>query len=186
MPFRHISELEGHGLARSDILKLSEAGFCTVESVAHATLRKLVEVKGISDQKAAKIKEIAYKLVPIGFCTAAQQLQQRQDLITLSTGSAELDRLLGGGVETGSLTEVFGEFRTGKTALCHTLCVTCQLPLDQGGGEGKAIYIDTEGTFRPQKLVAIAQRFGLSRTSLPSLFASLRSLTFSTRLQRTT
>jgi len=66
-------------------------------------------------------------------------------------------------METGSLTELFGEFRTGKTQLCHTLCVTCQMPMDQGGGEGKAMYIDTEGTFRPQRLVEIAARYGLNR-----------------------
>lgn len=121
-----------------------------------------MEVKGISDQKAAKLKETVYKLVPIGFTTATQHLLQRQDLITLTTGSKELDKLLEGGIETGSLTEVFGEFRTGKTQLCHTLCVSCQLPLDSGGGEGKAMYIDTEGTFRPQRLTAIAERFGLN------------------------
>jgi len=57
---------------------------------------------------------------------------------------------------------MFGEFRTGKTQLCHQLCVTCQLPLDQGGGEGKALYIDTEGTFRPERLLAIAERYGLN------------------------
>ena len=66
-------------------------------------------------------------------------------------------------METGSITELFGEFRTGKTQLCHTLCVTCQLPLDSGGGEGKALFVDTEGTFRPERLVAIAERFGLNR-----------------------
>ncbi|KAG6771950.1 hypothetical protein POTOM_023345 [Populus tomentosa] len=66
------------------------------------------------------------------------------------------------GVETGSITEMYGEFRSGKTQLCHTLCVTCQLPLDQGGGEGKAMYIDAEGTFRPQRLLQIADRFGLN------------------------
>ena len=66
-----------------------------------------------------------------------------------------------GGVETGSITELFGEFRTGKSQLCHTLCVTCQLPLDQGGGEGKALYIDTEGSFRPSRLLQIADRYGL-------------------------
>lgn len=82
-----------------------------------------------------------------------------KDLITISTGSSDLDTLLGGGIETGAITEVFGEFRTGKTQLCHTLCVTCQRPLDQGGAEGRAMYIDTEGTFRPQKLVAIAERY---------------------------
>lgn len=130
--------------------------------IAHCTIRKLVEVKGISDQKAAKLKDTVYKLVPIGFTTASQHLLQRQDLITLTTGSKELDKLLEGGIETGSLTEVFGEFRTGKTQLCHTLCVACQLPLDAGGGEGKAMYIDTEGTFRPQRLSAIAERFGLN------------------------
>lgn len=133
--------------------------------IAHSTVRKLVEVKGISDQKAAKLKETVYKLVPIGFTTASQHLLQRQDLITLTTGSKELDKLLEGGIETGSLTEVFGEFRTGKTQLCHTLSVACQLPLDAGGGEGKAMYIDTEGTFRPQRLAAIAERFGLNGES---------------------
>lgn len=130
--------------------------------IAHCTLRKLVDVKGISEQKAAKLKETVYKLVPIGFTTASQHLLQRQDLITLTTGSKELDKLLEGGIETGSLTEIFGEFRTGKTQLCHTLAVACQLPLDAGGGEGKAMYIDTEGTFRPQRLAAIAERFGLN------------------------
>jgi DNA repair protein RAD51 len=67
-----------------------------------------------------------------------------------------------GGIETGSITEMFGEFRTGKTQLCHTLAVTCQLPIDQGGGEGKCLYIDTEGTFRPERLLATAERYGLS------------------------
>lgn len=87
--------------------------------------------------------------------------QSRKDLITLTTGSNALDELLKGGFETGSITELFGEFRTGKTQLCHQLCVTCQLPVDRGGGEGKALFIDTEGTFRPQRLVAIAERYGL-------------------------
>jgi len=79
----------------------------------------------------------------------------------MTTGSREVDKLLGGGVETGSITELFGEFRTGKTQLCHTLCVTCQLPISQGGAEGMALYIDTEGTFRPERLRAVAERFGL-------------------------
>ena len=92
---------------------------------------------------------------------AADVMQQRQDLITLTTGSTALDELLKGGIETGSITELYGEFRTGKTQLCHQLCVTCQLPRSQGGGEGKALFIDTEGTFRPQRLVAIAERYGM-------------------------
>ena len=79
----------------------------------------------------------------------------------ITTGSKELDTLLGGGFESNSITEIFGEFRTGKTQICHKLCVTCQLPKENGGGAGKAIYIDTEGTFIPEKLVPIAERFGL-------------------------
>jgi DNA repair protein RAD51 len=97
----------------------------------------------------------------MGFQTSDIFLQKRLNLTYLSTGSKELDKLLGGGIETGSITEIFGEFRTGKTQICHTLCVTCQLSKDQGGGEGKALYIDTEGTFRPEKLRNIAERFGL-------------------------
>jgi len=98
----------------------------------------------------------------MGFTTATEHHKQRQDIIQVSTGSKELDKLLEGGFETGSITEIFGEFRTGKTQLCHQICVTCQLPLSQGGGEGKALYIDTEGTFRPERLLAIAERYGLS------------------------
>lgn len=120
----------------------------------------------------------------MGFTTATEFQKQRAEIIQVTTGSKELDKLLeskfpappsrdvrcagflmliisllADGIETGSITEIFGEFRTGKTQLCHQLCVTCQLPLDQGGGEGKALYVDTEGTFRPQRLLAIAERY---------------------------
>ena len=98
----------------------------------------------------------------MGFTSATELHRQRQDIIQVTTGSKELDKLLEGGFETGSITEIFGEFRTGKTQLCHQICVTCQLPLDQGGGEGKALYIDTEGTFRPERILAIAERYGLN------------------------
>lgn len=80
-----------------------------------------------------------------------------------------------GGFETGSITEIFGEFRTGKTQLCHQLCVTCQLPVDRGGGEGKALFIDTEGTFRPQRLIAIAERYGLDGAEEDDCFVSNES-----------
>eukprot|EP00911_Craspedida_sp_UC1_P000808 UC1_evm1s620 len=101
-------------------------------------------------------------MVPMGFTTASEFHTRRQEIISISCGSTELDKLLQGGIETGSITELFGEFRTGKTQLCHTLAVTCQLPLDQGGGEGKCLYIDTEGTFRPERLLAVAERYGLN------------------------
>lgn len=97
----------------------------------------------------------------MGFTSATEYHQRRSEIITITTGSKELDKLLGNGLETGSMTEIFGEFRTGKTQICHTLAVTCQLPIEKGGAEGKCLYIDTEGTFRPERLLSIAEKYGL-------------------------
>jgi DNA repair protein RAD51 len=156
-----IKALEEKGINAGDIKKLEEAGFHTVEAVAFTPKKNLVTVKGLSENKVDKIIEAAQKIVQLGFQTASTFFEKRQSMVQLSTGSASLDQLLGGGVETGSITEIFGEFRTGKTQLCHTLCVTCQLPIAKGGGEGMAMYIDTEGTFRPERLIPVAKRFGL-------------------------
>lgn len=105
-------------------------------------------------------------LVEMGIVTATEIHAKRAELIALTTGSRELDKLLGGGIETGSITEIFGEFRTGKTQICHNLAVTCQLPIAQGGGEGKCLYVDTEGTFRPERLLAVAEKFKLNGTEV--------------------
>ncbi|XP_046658363.1 DNA repair protein RAD51 homolog A [Homalodisca vitripennis] len=156
-----INKLEGQGISAADVKKLEEAGYHTVEAVAFAPKKHLTTIKGISEAKADKILAEASKLVPMGFTTATEFHQKRSEIIQLTTGSKELDRLLGGGIETGSITEIFGEFRTGKTQICHTLAVTCQLPIDQSGGEGKSLYIDTEGTFRPERLLAVAERYKL-------------------------
>lgn len=157
-----VSRLEAQGINSNDVKKLEEAGFHTVESVAYTTKKELCNIKGISEAKADKIQAECMKLVPMGFTTATQFHQRRSEIIQLTSGSKELDKLLQGGIETGSITEIFGEFRTGKTQLCHTLAVTCQLPIDSGGGEGKCIYVDTEGTFRPERLLAVAERYNLS------------------------
>jgi DNA repair protein RAD51 len=159
-----LQALEGQitGITSGDLKKLIDAGFTTMEAVGRATKKSLIEVKGISENKADKLTEYISNHLQMGFTSAADHALQRQDMVMVSTGSKELDKILEGGLETGSITEIYGEFRTGKTQLCHTLCVTCQLPLDQGGGEGKALYIDTEGSFRPQRLVQIAERFGIN------------------------
>ena len=164
MSYQTLDALLEHGIAANDIQKLNDAGFHTVESIAHATTRKLEDVKGISEAKVKKLKDIVKSMVPMEFKTAFDALQDREHMVTLTTGAAELDKLLEGGIETGSITELFGEFRTGKTQLCHTLCVTCQMPVTEGGAEGKAVYIDTEGSFRPKRLEQIAERFGLDPT----------------------
>eukprot|EP01134_Creolimax_fragrantissima_P003301 CFRG3301T1 len=157
-----VARLQVDNVSSGDIKKLAEAGFHTVESIAYTTKKTLCNIKGISEAKADKLLLEASKLVPMGFTTATEFHQRRQELISISTGSKTMDDLLGGGIETGSITELFGEFRTGKTQLCYTLAVTCQLPIDHGGGEGKCLYIDTEGTFRPERLLEVAARFGLS------------------------
>lgn len=156
-----IEELEGNGITSSDINKLKAANFYTILAVANATLRQLSTVKGISENKAQKIQEAAYQLVDMGFTTAEAFFVQQEQLITITTGSKSLDTLLHGGIETGALTELYGEFRTGKSQLCHQLAVTCQLPIDMGGGEGRCLFIDCEGTFRAERVFSIAERYGL-------------------------
>ena len=85
----------------------------------------------------------------------------KASLLTRATLCSQLDAIFGGGVESGSITEFYGEYRTGKTQLCLTLCVSSFLPRALGGGEGKALFLDTEGTFRPERLAPIAARYEL-------------------------
>ncbi|KAM9984584.1 hypothetical protein ACTFIY_009022 [Dictyostelium cf. discoideum] len=157
-----INKLEGNGINAADLKKLQEQGLNTVQAVAFTTKKTLTGIKGISEQKADKLLAEAKKLVFMGFRTATDINKARAEIIQITTGSKEFDSLLDGGIESGSITEIFGEFRTGKTQICHTLCVTCQLGYSQGGGEGRALYIDTEGTFRPERLLAIAERYNLN------------------------
>jgi len=85
----------------------------------------------------------------------------------ISTGSKELDRILGGGIETGTVTEVFGEFRCGKSQLAATLAVTTQLDPSNGGAGGRVMILDTENAFRPERIGEIAtKRFGLEPESV--------------------
>ena len=106
-----VKVLEQHGISGTDCKKLQDAGFYTVESVVYAPRKKLLEIKGISEQKADKIQIEAMKLVPTGFTTATEMHLKRSQIIQVTTGSKELDKLLNGGIETGSITELFGEFR---------------------------------------------------------------------------
>jgi meiotic recombination protein DMC1 len=141
--------------------RLKDAGFFTVSSVLMHTQKTLSQVKGLSEQKIVKIREAALKLVGAGFITGNEARTRRSQIIHISTGSPALDEILGGGIETASITEAFGEFRCGKTQLSHTMCVTAQMPRDSGGGNGRVAFIDTENTFRPERIVEIAQRFEL-------------------------
>ncbi|XP_028516193.1 meiotic recombination protein DMC1/LIM15 homolog [Exaiptasia diaphana] len=164
--YQDIDMLQNHGINVADIKKLKTAGICTVKGVQMTTRKRLCQIKGISEAKMEKIKEAATKLSNDGFVTALEYSDMRKMVFRVSTGSSELDKLLGGGIESMSITEVFGEFRTGKTQLSHTLCVTAQLPGPGGYTGGKVIFIDTENTFRPDRLREIADRFNLDQNAM--------------------
>eukprot|EP01038_Epipyxis_sp_PR26KG_P006323 gene6323-8708_t len=161
--FRLIDDLQSAGINVSDIKKLKDAGLTTIGSVLQCSSRELIAIKGLTDARVEKIRESARKLDCRGgiFKTGLEVKEKRKQIVYITTGSTALDKILGGGVETASITELFGEFRTGKTQLAHTLCVTSQLSFDLNGGQGKVIYLDTEGNFRPERIETIAERFGL-------------------------
>ena len=180
---RSIDEMQSHGINASDLKKLSEAGIATVAGVLMMTTKSLCEIKGMSDAKVAKIREVAAKIVGFGFATGTQMLEKRKKLMKITSGSDNLDQLLGGGFESGSITEIFGEFRTGKTQICHTLCVTAQLPRSMKGGNGKVAYIDTEGTFRAERIVEIAGRFGVDPSAVLDNIIVARAYTHESQIQ---
>jgi DNA repair protein RadA len=97
----------------------------------------------------------------LGFSDGMEFAKKRLEILNITTGSKNFDELLGGrGIESRAITEAFGAFGSGKTQLGLCLAVNCQLPKDQGGAEGKAVYIDTEGTFRPGRIKEIAEGIG--------------------------
>ncbi|XP_071943345.1 meiotic recombination protein DMC1/LIM15 homolog [Antedon mediterranea] len=164
--FQDIDMLQHHGINAADIKKLKTHGICTIKGIRMTTKKRLCDIKGISEAKMEKIKEAATKLDDPGFETALSFSIRRKNVFKITTGSAELDKLLGGGIESMSITEAFGEFRTGKTQISHTLCVTTQLPGANGYTGGKVIFIDTENTFRPDRLRDIADRFNLDHDAM--------------------
>ncbi|MHA1321876.1 MAG: DNA repair and recombination protein RadA [Candidatus Helarchaeota archaeon] len=141
--------------------KLGEGGFSSYESISVASPKEIAATTGIGEATAQKIILAARNQLNIGFMTAEKLFNERKKILRLTTGSEKLDGLLGGGIETRSIAEVFGEFRTGKTQIAHQLCITVQLSEDLGGLDGGALYIDSEGTFRPERLLQIAQRYNL-------------------------
>eukprot|EP01129_Flabellula_baltica_P013948 TRINITY_DN6582_c0_g1_i1.p1 TRINITY_DN6582_c0_g1~~TRINITY_DN6582_c0_g1_i1.p1 ORF type:complete len:351 (+),score=88.83 TRINITY_DN6582_c0_g1_i1:39-1091(+) len=156
-----VAELSKRNIPTKYISKLKMAGLHTVASVAFSTKRFIANIHGISEEGAEKIIAAAQEIIPIGFTSALDFHEIRKEIVQITTGSTQLDSILDGGFETGYITEMFGEFGSGKTQLCHQLCVTCQLPFDQGGAAGKAIVIDTEATFRPERCMEIAERYDL-------------------------
>ncbi|KXL49749.1 MAG: hypothetical protein FE78DRAFT_139399, partial [Acidomyces sp. 'richmondensis'] len=158
-----IDELQNHGIGQADIMKLKSSSIYTVATLQRTTTKALLKIKGFSETKVEKLKEAVKKCLPNsnGFITSAELLDLRKRCFRISTGSRQWDAILLGGFQSCSINEVYGEYRCRKTQLAHTLAVVAQLPRDQGGAEGKVAYIDTEGTFRPERILQIAERFGI-------------------------
>lgn len=152
--YDHLKDLPGIGPATAQ--KLRELGFHTIESLATATVREL-EPAGIGEKKAMEIIRLARSSISLSFIRADELLKMRQNISRLTTGSRELDELLGGGLETQTITELYGEYGSGKSQICHQLCVNVQLPPELGGLGGGALYIDTENTFRTERIVQMAE-----------------------------
>jgi DNA repair protein RadA len=146
--------------------KLRAAGYHSIESVAAASSRELANATGISKERAHGLSQKAREVLQISFLTAEELLNQRKNVTRLTTNSKALDALLGGGIESQAILELIGEYGVGKTQICLTVCVTVQLPHERGGLDGGVLYIDTEGTFRPERIIQIAQEMGVEHENL--------------------
>jgi DNA repair protein RadA len=160
-----VSDLPGVGPTTAK--KLSENGFDSLMSIAAASVAELTAIASLGSKTAIKMIETARESLNLSFVTASSVLETRKNMARITTAAQSLDTLLGGGIETGAMTELYGEFRTGKTQIAHQLCVTAQLPRSEGGlreeGEDsepvKIVYLDTEGTFRPERIINMTSRY---------------------------
>ncbi len=164
-----LESMDGVGPVTSQ--KLIEAGIRTVLDLAVRGPSEVAEASGWDLSKATDLcNKARLRLVQLGrlekdFISASELYKKRQAVERISTGSKNLDELFAGGIETQAITEFYGEFGSGKTQVCHTLCIMVQQPVEQGGLSSNAVYIDTENTFRPERIVGVAEARGLDSDS---------------------
>jgi len=155
-----IEELPGVGPATAE--KLRDAGYVDLMGLAVESPKNLAETAEIGEATANKIINLAKREANIGDFETGDVLMDRRKLIgKLTSGVKAFNELMGGGFESQAITEVYGEFGSGKTQIAHMLAVNVQLPLEQGGLEGHTLMIDTENTFRPERIYQIAEAQGL-------------------------
>lgn len=155
-----IEDLPGVGAATAE--KLREAGFNDLISVAVASPAELAEVAGVGEAVARKIINTARNKLDMGFESGEEILKRREKIDKIVTGSKALDAIFGGGVESSAITEVYGEYGSGKSSLAHQLAVNVQLPKEKGGLNSMAVWLDTESTFRPERIKQLAEGVGLN------------------------
>ena len=147
--------------------KLNDAGIQNIMDLIVRGPVEIAELTGMDIDSSSKICEKAREdlvkggLIAKDFISASELYKKRQTIGIITTGTDALDTLFAGGLETQALTEVYGEFGCGKTQFCHTMCVQVQKPKAEGGLEGGVLYMDSENTFRPERIVSIAKANGL-------------------------
>ena len=150
-----VMDLPGVGAATAE--KLAAAGFDDLLSIAVASIGTLTDAAGVSEAVARKIIQAARDNLDMGFQTGTEILNKRDKVIKIKSGSNNIDTMLDGGFESGAITECFGQYGSGKTQIGHVLAVSCQ----REDPEAIAVYIDTENTFRPERIKQFAEGFGL-------------------------
>ncbi|MGV8168643.1 MAG: DNA repair and recombination protein RadA [Candidatus Nanoarchaeia archaeon] len=150
-----VTDLPGVGAATAE--KLSAAGYDDLLGIAVSSIGQLVEAAGVSEAVARKMIQAARDGLDMGFQSGIDVLKKRDTVIKIKTGSSNIDNMLAGGFETGAITECFGQYGSGKTQLGHVLAVSCQ----RDDPDAVAVYIDTENTFRPERIVQFAKGFDL-------------------------
>ena len=169
-PDLEIQDIQGIGPTTAK--KLKEAGIVSVMDLAVTSADELAVDINASKESAATFIMAAQKLLRDShilekeFVTADLALEKRKSMLRCSTGSKALDELLLGGIETQAVTEFYGEFGSGKSQICHTLCAMARQSVELGGLDSGVIYIDTEGTFRPERLEQISRARGLDHAHI--------------------
>jgi DNA repair protein RadA len=130
-------------------------------ALAAASPMELANAAEIGEATAAKIINAAREVLEIGYETATAVLERRKQVGKVSTSSKNLDKLLGGGIETGGVTEFHGAFGSGKSQVGFQIAVNAQLPIEEGGLGGNVIFIDAEATFRPDRIKQMAEALNL-------------------------
>ncbi len=150
-----VMDLPGVGAATAE--KLSAAGYDDLLSIAVSSIGQMVEAAGVSEAVARKMIQSARENLDMGFQSGSEMLNKRNRIVKIKTGSHNIDNMLAGGFETGAITECFGQYGSGKTQIGHVLAVSCQ----KDDPDSVAVYIDTENTFRPERIQQFAKGFGL-------------------------
>src|SRR3989338_7462043 len=159
MSMEEVENLAGVGEKVAE--KLKSAGYTDLMALAAASAAELNDKCNLGEETANKIINAARGKLKMGFEVATEVLKRRESIGKIGTNSISLNNLLGGGVETQAITEAHGSFGSGKSQLAHQLAVNVQLPKEKGGLDGKALFIDTEATFGPQRIIQLAEALGL-------------------------